>query len=123
MGLERKMGVTSNLTEQIWKRGRRRGASGLTTISSAPGKQFSICRQGQHVRGPTGHLHHLVAQQGFYNGGLEGGRKVKGNGGIWDSPPTMVSAPSPASRKLEVANSQKVTISLTLTTHMHSMQS
>lgn len=44
---------------------------GLTTVSAAPGKEFSLSRQGQHVGCPTGHLHHLIAQQGLHNGGLE----------------------------------------------------
>lgn len=43
----------------------------LTTISAAPGKQFSLSGQSQHMRGPTGHLHHLITQQGLHNGGLE----------------------------------------------------
>lgn len=44
----------------------------LTVIPPAPGKHFPFVGDSQDVRGTTGHLHHLVAQQGLHNLGLAG---------------------------------------------------
>lgn len=58
-------------------------------MSTTPGKQLSLSGQGQHVRGPTSHLYHLVAQQSFHNGGLE---RKKRQGALGTGP--QASAPS-----------------------------
>lgn len=44
----------------------------LTIIPPAPGKHFPFVGNCQNVRCATGHLHHLVAQQGLHNLGLAG---------------------------------------------------
>lgn len=44
----------------------------LTIIPPAPGEHFPFVGDRQDVRCTTGHLHHLVAQQGLHNLGLAG---------------------------------------------------
>lgn len=44
----------------------------LTIIPPAPGKHFPFVGNRQDVRRATGHLHHLVAQQGLHDLGLAG---------------------------------------------------
>lgn len=82
----------------------------LTTISAAPGKQFPLSGQGQHVRGPTGHLHHLITQQGLHNGGLERERKLWARG---------LDPTSPVETKLEASNPHEMAVSLS---HHHHHQ-
>lgn len=48
------------------------GRALLTIIPSAPGKDFPFVGNCQDVGRATGHLHHLVAQQGLHDLGLAG---------------------------------------------------
>lgn len=70
------------------------------------------------MRGPTGHLHHLIAQQFLHNGGLER-QEAKGDYGQGAGISCLASA-FHVDKKLELANSHEMAVSLAPSPHPYS---